>query len=460
MAITVAKAMDEGDIAKRDEDEQRVIEATIRNRANSIQGGDPAAPTSTPTSQESGLDSSNTEHSVDSGGDAFGSSLENYNRSRAYSNTSYEGGEGTGGTHAHAPIPVDEDNASALLASLAMSPEERREIESEMRAQLSHPTHRRIQDEAEEARMQHQQEWISSEAGTRQRVRESRMVELARLLHRAEDGGEFTAGMGLRDGGTATRRTSDISDLVRSLETSGLRAGGSAGRGRIDDLVRLEAAIFLSMEDDARTRGESAQRSRRGTGRRFASARNLGEDGLRSDNEGDSNSGNEADLREESEGLGNRLTVGRGSESRRRLVSGRGPISRRAGRGLGNRGVSATHLDTAELLMRGISEDDQLAMAIALSMRDNGQPNGESSNRSSQNAEGESSSSALTSQAEEGNAEGAANEIEGEGGTDDEEEVVFMRADDESSGNQALSSPLQQNHDDALSSPSSNPREG
>jgi hypothetical protein len=33
-------------------------------------------------------------------------------------------------------------------------------------------------------------------------------------------------------------------------------------------------------------------------------------------------------------------------------------------------GGSSTHIDTVELLMRGISEEEQLAMAIAMSMQD------------------------------------------------------------------------------------------
>lgn len=405
MVITVQRAMNEDDILKRDEEEQLVIEAAIRNRAAQKNG------------ESSGL--SNTSNgALEGGGTGFGSSLENYNRTRTLSNAS---SSNMSAASSEPGSPINDTNA---LLSIAMSPEDRRALEDEMRAQLSHETHQRMRSEEEEASMRRTQEWYGSEAGTRARMRDDRLAELSELLARMSgrddesDGEEGTAIETGRDSAT-------FGSLIRAMERSG-RGGGPT----MEDLMRLEAAFLLGMDGDMR---------------RQRSARN------RSDNDG--------------------LAAGFGFSDQRTARSSTSMLGRSGGpprrvqlRGAG-RGISTTHLDTAELYMRGVSEEEQLAMAIAMSMQDQQQTQNDgeeeastsnnatetnddvqrSENRSShteESAEEESSSESSEESEEEesvgqendniianANAQPASNNDAGAGLLDDddeEEEVVFI----------------------------------
>ena len=150
MVITVAKGMDESDVARREEEEQRVIEATIRSRISQLHGDSPLE-----EDEEGG-------ETASEGGSSFGSQLESFNRSRTLSMSSNHsaGASGHSGCAGAPPSPrtpirhaqSEDSDSSALISSLAMSPDERRALETEMRAQLSHETHRRVESEAEEVR--------------------------------------------------------------------------------------------------------------------------------------------------------------------------------------------------------------------------------------------------------------------------------------------------------------------
>eukprot|EP00578_Thalassiosira_sp_NH16_P015439 CAMPEP_0181126118 /NCGR_PEP_ID=MMETSP1071-20121207/27437_1 /TAXON_ID=35127 /ORGANISM="Thalassiosira sp., Strain NH16" /LENGTH=355 /DNA_ID=CAMNT_0023211655 /DNA_START=214 /DNA_END=1278 /DNA_ORIENTATION=- len=167
MVVGVQRGMDEGDVAKREEEEQRVIEATIKSRVSELHGESPA-----PGDDGEGRDGS------EGGGSSYGSSLEHYNRTRTRSESSNFSASSDPPTTPVRPAgstESDEAAATSALQSLAMSPADRRALESEMRAQLSHETHRRTEREAEEARMRHAQEWYGSNAGMRSRVREARL---------------------------------------------------------------------------------------------------------------------------------------------------------------------------------------------------------------------------------------------------------------------------------------------
>lgn len=290
MQVLVQKTMDEDAIAKREEEEQRVIESIIRNRVAQVNGEMPVPPS--PSSESDGSE-------------GFGSSLEQYNRSRTFSNSSSAVSEGSSDASCHTPVkqkPLVNDN-DALL-SLAMSPDSRLQLEEEMAAQLSHETHQRMESEAEEARMRHVEEWSRTDSGIRSRMRDARVAELTSLLERmssrnndAEDGRE-------------------LGGLFSALESGGRGNRGSA----LENLMRLEAA-FLHANGD----GEGRRRTvRRGSSERL------------------------------------------GDEDRHNSFSISAP--RRVVRAMPRRGVSTTHMDTAEMLMRGISEEEQLAMAIAMSM--------------------------------------------------------------------------------------------
>ncbi len=319
MVITVQRAMNEDDILKRDEEEQLVIEAAIRNRAAQKNG------------ESSGL-SDTSNNALEGDETAFGSSLENYNRSRTFSNAS------SSNMSAASSEPGTPTNDTNTLLSIAMTPEDRRALEEEMRAQLSHETHQRMRSEEEEASMRRTQEWYGSEAGTRARMRDDRLAELSELLARmtgrddeesdSEEG--TTIGMG--------RENATLGSLIRAMERTG------RGGPTMEDLMRLEAAFLLGMDGDMR---------------RQRNARNS----TRSDNDG--------------------LAAGFGFSDQRAARSSGSMLGRSGGpprrvqvRGAG-RGISTTHLDTAELYMRGVSEEEQLAMAIAMSMQDQQQTQNE-----------------------------------------------------------------------------------
>ena len=275
--------MDEDAIAKREEEEQRVIESIIRNRVAQAHGEVPTSPSS---EAEDG---------------SFGSSLEQYNRSRTFSNGSSAVSEGSGtNASCHSPIKHNSDwNDKDALLSLAMSPDARLQLEEEMAAQLSHEMHHRMESEAEEARMRHVEEWSRSDSGFRSRERETRIAELTSLLERMSH----------------TNNSSTGDDTGRELG-AWLPAFDFGGRGSrssaLENLMRLEAAFL-----DASGQVE-------GRRRRFRNR----EDGV------------------------NSLSP------------------RRMARALPRRGMSTTHMETAEMLMRGISEEEQLAMAIEMSINE------------------------------------------------------------------------------------------
>lgn len=370
MVVVVQKEMDEGDVARREEEEQRVIEATIRSRANERHGeGRPASDEEVAARPGAAGPAA----SEIPGSGSFGASLEHYNRARALSASSNGSVPSDPGTPVHASGNTD-DCGDASILSLAMSPADRHALEVEMRAQLSHETHRRVEAEADEARIRHAQEWYGSRAAAgRGRVREARVAELTGLLEgmavrnnsgEREDNRREGRDLLARGGDEGTGRNAGLGRLLRAMESSA-RGRGSSSRSSLEDLMRLEAAFFLgSMEDDDETgRGQGAQRPRDihpmtgllGRSEGLLAPRNLYE----GDGDGEA-AGSFAGLDQFTQRPSSRYDSGFG-----RRAGGR------AGHRLaGNRGMSSTHLDTAELLMRGVSEEEQLAMAIALSMQD------------------------------------------------------------------------------------------
>jgi hypothetical protein len=130
--------------------------------------------------------------------------------------------------------------------------------------------------------------------------------------------------------------------LLRAVENS-TRPGGSRNI-TLEELMRLEAAFFLGMDD------ESPRLNYRAAGGQAY--------GVNSDS--DDNNSMEAAVGAGLFGLGGRppSTI----RPPNRIARGRFGSNRLAG--------TSAHLDTVELLMRGVSEDEQLAMAIAMSMQD------------------------------------------------------------------------------------------
>jgi len=210
-----------------------------------------------------------------------------------------------------------------------MSPEERKKIEDLMREQYNHPLARRMDMEAEERREQHDQ--------TYRRANSDRHIRNRGLLPR-----NFLSSRGGRN----------FNQIMRAFEQN----YGEEGRPQtLDDLVVLEAAILLSMEQQA------ARRRNRG---------GSSEDGAASDQ-----------ARPSFPHVLQALMARRAAESSRRGEDDdteeeeENFIPRRIHRLRPGRRDRGFHLAseagaTAALLMRGVSEEEQMEMAIAASLRE------------------------------------------------------------------------------------------
>lgn len=142
------------------------------------------------------------------------------------------------------------------ISSLAMTPEERRALELEMRAQHNHPLTMRLEQEEAERRMRNEMEYyhqrmMNNRAGGGRRT----IADVRRQAATASGGSSGGAGTSLNP--LPPRGGRDWNRLVDALE----QRSSSNNNGGGDDLVVLEAALMLSMEEDARRRGEPPPRS-------------------------------------------------------------------------------------------------------------------------------------------------------------------------------------------------------
>lgn len=196
MSIVIAKKLDADEIKRRDDDEQKLIEATIKSRLNGEKESFSHAPT--PSS-------------------SFGSNLEQEMRSRTRSMSS----------------EIHEE-----MGIVAMSPEERRALEEEMRSQSSHPLLQQMIAEAEQQRERHEMEHFERTVERMQSSR-NRLTSLIRRLERGED------------------PPVPVSLLTGSLREDNTGASNQQReRSPIDQLIMLEAALYLSMNaraDSARS---------------------------------------------------------------------------------------------------------------------------------------------------------------------------------------------------------------
>jgi hypothetical protein len=293
MSVVVAKRLDVHDVAKREEEELRISEATVRARTSSE--------ASSKSMQSSPGEISNLE--------GFGARLnEEMKRTRSKS------------------LCDDHLDESTLnIGSLALTPEERHTIENQMRSQLSHPLVQEMQRNAEIESQRHLTEHAERR---RERVRSSR-EQLERLIDRArtrERGLHMLTGIPGHD--------DDEFDMTGSPDSDGNRQG----RPNVEDLYLLEAAIYLSARDDAMRR-----RGNRGRSRRSRNNQAL----LRALLSG----GDEVAIGENVENNEN------GNNSQTRESNGGSDIRRGA-------------LSPSDVLIAGLSEDNQLAMAIQMSLRE------------------------------------------------------------------------------------------
>lgn len=228
-------------------------------------------------------------------------------------------------------------------SGFTMSPEERKRIEEEMREQYNHPLARRMDMEAEERRLQHDQ---SHRRANSERIRRTR---------------------GLLARGLLNNRGRSWNQMVRAFEQS----NGEEGRVQtLDDLVVLEAAILLSMEQQAarrRNRGGNNEDGDTPDQVRGSFPHML--QALMARRAVESSNGDD-DTDEDEEGM-----------FTRRIRQRQGRIERFAG-------LSSEAGATAALLMRGISEEEQMEMAIAASLRESQQTENNSENATVNETEG------------------------------------------------------------------------
>lgn len=240
-----------------------------------------------------------------------------------------------------------------LIKSLAMTPEDRNRIEAEMRSQNLHPLTLQLEAEAEQRRVQNERNYHRSHSDHRG-YRNSDSNPRSRRRNRPQG-------------------SRDWNQIVEAFESSGNGAINS-----LDDLVVLEAAILLSREEESRRNG--------GDDEAFDAARHA-QDGFPLLRSFMSNRGQENDqqLQQHIDNL-----VRAHNANRRRSHLLRGGVGSRI-----SRSMPETALDTAALLMGGISEEQQLAMAIAASLQDQN-----STNNSNENSTGASNANEETSNEE------------------------------------------------------------
>jgi hypothetical protein len=309
MFVAIAKRLDAGEIQDRETKEQEQIEASIRARAQ----GEELPP----------MQSANA--------NGFGSSLdENDIVRRARSRTMSSGNEGDAAAAAGGACrlncgPIDDIQ---LLRQLSLSSQDRTALEQEMRAQHTHPLALQMDAEAEERRMNNELEYYRNNP---QRNQDAALVR-ARMMS-AQNADALNGSLRNRftrmnsTGGRSSRRWGgDFPGDVNSL----------------DDMVVLEAALMLSMEEDAR-RNSGAPAPSQVPGAMTGMQQFLG---------GDSTGGG----------------------SRRRF---RGPLLTAS---------SMSSLMESPSTRGLLSEDEQVAMAIALSM----QEQQESDKKEEEEADGDS----------------------------------------------------------------------
>jgi len=377
VTVVVAKKMDGEAIMQREEEEQRVIEAKVRaqNHVRTDNGEQDGCKhvegEQTRTTENSSSSNPSPMSTCQKAGSSsvFGSSLEKHEgvarqRARTYSNLS----------DSHDKIPENE-----AVQSFAMTPDERRSLEEEMRAQHSHPLSLRLEAEADERRVQNERDYYRTHGG--------RLLEMrSRAMSAA------------RRGRMHQNRT--VSDSIFSAEPSGSRRrdwnqivdaferGGNGEVSSIDDIVVLEAAMILSMEEESRRRVEGRPRdesSTTGNGTAsFNTSRHANEGfpllrSLLAGRTTTNQDGDDADVDTPSSDSSEQVqSVSRHLYSRRRS---RNTVLRSYRNASMN-----TALDTASLLMRGVSEEDQVAMAIAASLQDHQEPDNPSENEGNEEA--------------------------------------------------------------------------
>ena len=352
--ISVARKLSEQEILDRDIEEKRAVDARIRSRDGCFSNN---GNSSKDEGEEDGstksikIPASNGDEAGSSASSGFGSSLEQDSRvvmarkrSESFASSEHSGQEGNSLAE------------TSMIQSMAMTPEERRRLEAEMRNQSLHPLALQLEAEAEQRRSQNERNYHRTHSDRRSAGNNPYHGGIPRSSCR---GPRATSSAG------APR---DWNQIVEAFERSGHGAINS-----LDDLVVLEAAILLSMEEEAR-RGSGGDND--------------------SENDGDHHAGDDGEdfgaARHAREGfpLVRSFLASRGRDeepaTRQQVQSLARSLnsSRRRNQllqaGLGSqsaRNMPDSAMDTASFLLRGLSEEDQMAMAIAASLQDQNNDN-------------------------------------------------------------------------------------
>ncbi|KAL3924256.1 MAG: hypothetical protein SGILL_001154 [Bacillariaceae sp.] len=362
--VTVAQKPSESEIETRQKEEQQVIEARIRAEQQNGTAEDSPKQTKKKSGAAVAPDSSPSSN-------RFGSELEKDERFQQLKKRT----ESFASNEEQGTRTPQKDAES--IHSIAMTPEERDRLWSEMRAQNAHPLSLQVEAEAYQRRLQNEQAYNrSNSVGSG-----SRRAQRAADLFRSNSSSMSSASRRMR-----YRGGRDWNQIVEAFE----RNGGGEGNS-LDDLVVLEAAMMLSMGEEA-NRDEEGGTQTGGSGGNPLIHSLLG---------GPSASSHR---RRSNAGIPTTAAAGAASlaaasisETRRR-----NQVARAAGLGTSARSRGSTNaaLDTASMMMRGISEEEQIAMAIAASLNEQNSTNNNETAETGNQQGGSSSSSSFESESE------------------------------------------------------------
>lgn len=325
----MAKKLQQEDVKEREEEEQKMIEATIRARANSeSRMNKSSSHTSSDGKGDDGKDGAAEDDNSHGGGECFGSRLnEEMKRTRSRTMSTEHN--------------LSSDKNSNDLITL--TPSERRELEDQMRSQLSHPLMAEMQRNAE---LESQRHLLEHAEQRRDRIQTSR-DQLERFIERArirEHGLDLFAG---------SHRDYDEEDDM-------LGSGGvdEHGRPTFDDFYLLEAALYLSArEDSIRRRASNRQARRRNRSDTTLLRALLGRENSRRNRS--NNSGRNDNTSNEENNDDNNNSSNDNDEN--------GENDRNNNGGNGN---DRNTLTASDILLAGLSEANQLEMAIQMSLRE------------------------------------------------------------------------------------------
>lgn len=240
------------------------------------------------------------------------------------------------------------------ITALAMTPDERRALEREMQAQSSHPLAQRLEREEAERRMRNELEYYRNLMRQRQQ-QQQHLRSMYSAIHR---GGGGTSTTPSSVNGSRRSHNSRVNrELNRILYA--FEHGEDMPETSLDDLMALEAALVLSVQEEDR-RGMTDRGDERvgSTQVRAVSGRGAAADSDGNDNLDDAAAADDDNFHDPI------LATVQRARNRALYYQNRSSSSR------SSRSRSALTMDPSSIFVRGLSEEEQLAMAIAASLEE------------------------------------------------------------------------------------------